>query len=102
MAATTKAATMGAVCMLLALAISFFGLGIATRAIATAVFLFMTAPIAAHMIGRAAYFTGVELWEGTEFDELHGRYDQETHRLASVRKASGLRQDAQRTRARKQ
>ena len=31
--------------------------------------------MAAHMIGRAAYFVGVPLWEETIVDELQGHYD---------------------------
>jgi multicomponent Na+:H+ antiporter subunit G len=35
------------------------------------------------MIGRAAYLSGVPLWEGTLSDDLKGRYDAQTHSLAS-------------------
>jgi multicomponent Na+:H+ antiporter subunit G len=48
----------------------------------------MTAPIAAHVIGRAGYFTGIELWEGTVKDELRERYDPDTHKLNSGLEAS--------------
>jgi multicomponent Na+:H+ antiporter subunit G len=65
----------------MALSFHFFELGIATRALAASIFLFMTAPIAAHMLGRAAYITGAPLWERTCLDELHGHYDQRTSRL---------------------
>lgn len=83
LAASSKAATLGAVCVLIALAIHFFTVGIAARSFATILFLFLTAPIAAHMIGRAAYITGCPLWKGTVLDELKGRYDTKTHVLAS-------------------
>jgi multicomponent Na+:H+ antiporter subunit G len=33
-------------------------------------FVFLTAPISAQMIGRAAYYVGVPLWKGTTLDEL--------------------------------
>jgi multicomponent Na+:H+ antiporter subunit G len=69
------------VCVLVALSLHFFELGIATRAIAGIIFLFMTAPIAAHMLGRAAYITGTPLWEQTCLDELEGHYDKRTRRL---------------------
>jgi multicomponent Na+:H+ antiporter subunit G len=45
-------------------------------------FVFQTAPVAAHMIGRAAYLMGVTPWRGTKRDELEGRYDPETQTLA--------------------
>jgi multicomponent Na+:H+ antiporter subunit G len=56
---------------------------VTTRVPATMSFVFLTAPVAAHMIARAAYFVGVSLWEGTMIDELRGHYDRRTHRLLS-------------------
>ena len=82
MQAATKASTLGIGCMVLAVPIHFGELGITTRAIATIIFVFLTAPVAAHMIARAAYFVGVPLWERTIIDELHGHYDRRTHKLA--------------------
>ena len=82
MQASTKASTLGIGCIVGAVAIHFGELGITTRALATMVFVFLTAPVAAHMIARAAYFVGVPLWEGTIIDELRGHYDRRTHRLA--------------------
>ncbi|MCS6926833.1 MAG: monovalent cation/H(+) antiporter subunit G [Candidatus Binatia bacterium] len=83
MSATSKAATLGAASILLATAVYFNDLGIASRALATIVFLLLTTPIAAHILGRAAYLTGTPLWEGTVCDELRGRYDVRTRTLAS-------------------
>jgi monovalent cation/proton antiporter MnhG/PhaG subunit len=82
MQAATKASTLGIGCLVLAVPIHFGDLGITTRAIATIIFVFLTAPVAAHMIARAAYFVGVPLWERTIIDELHGHYDRRTHKLA--------------------
>ena len=42
-----------------------------------------TAPIAAHMIGRAAYISKAPLWENTLGDELKGKYDKKTHELTA-------------------
>ncbi|HEX6439063.1 MAG TPA: monovalent cation/H(+) antiporter subunit G, partial [Candidatus Binatia bacterium] len=50
MQAATKASTLGIGCIMLAVAVHFGELGIATRAVATVIFLFLTAPVAAHMI----------------------------------------------------
>ncbi|TQV78492.1 monovalent cation/H(+) antiporter subunit G [Denitrobaculum tricleocarpae] len=70
MHASTKAGTLGCGLILVAVAI-FFGEGaITARAVAAIVFLILTAPVAAHMIGRAAYKTGVPLWERTVVDEM--------------------------------
>jgi monovalent cation/proton antiporter MnhG/PhaG subunit len=82
MQAATKASTLGIGCIVLAVAIHFGDLGITTRALATIMFVFLTAPVAAHMIARAGYVVGVPLWEGTVIDELHGHYDRRTHQLA--------------------
>jgi multicomponent Na+:H+ antiporter subunit G len=89
MSATAKSATLGAACVLLAAAVHFNDFGIATRAVATIIFLFLTAPVAAHRIGRAAYIKGVPLWEGTVVDELRGRYDAKTHGLAGQPRQAG-------------
>jgi multicomponent Na+:H+ antiporter subunit G len=82
MQTATKAATLGISCVLLAVALYMNDFGVAIRAVLTIVFFFLTAPVAAHMIGRAAYFIGVPLWKGTLVDELRGHYDRRTHRLA--------------------
>ena len=81
MSAVSKSATLGAACMLLAAAVHFNAFGITTRVVATTAFLFLTAPVAAHRIGRAAYFLGMPLWPGTVRDDLRGKYDYKTHQL---------------------
>ncbi|MEM1055558.1 MAG: monovalent cation/H(+) antiporter subunit G [Bacteroidota bacterium] len=81
MHAATKAGTLGAGLLLLAVAVAFADAGVAARAAAGIAFLVLTAPVASHAIGRAAYFCGVRLWERTEVDELAGHYDPETHVL---------------------
>lgn len=84
MQATTKAATLGAGLVLLGTAVHFATFSVTTRAVAAIAFVLLTAPIAAHLLGRAAYFLGVPLWEGSVRDELRDRYDWETHILASA------------------
>lgn len=80
---TTKAATMGIGLILIGAAIYFNELGITSRVIAIIVFMLMTAPVGAHMIGRAAYFTGIRMWEKSSYDDLKGKYDSKTHELSS-------------------
>jgi len=70
MHASTKAGTLGCGLILVAAAIHFAETAIVARALATIVFLMLTAPVGAQMIGRAAYRTGVPLWSGTVVDEL--------------------------------
>jgi len=83
MSATTKAATFGVGFALLSAATYFGDLGVSTRAVATILFLFLTAPVAAHVLGRAAYMNKVPLWDKTTCDELQGRYNLKSHKLAS-------------------
>jgi len=83
MSATSKAATLGSGLVMLAAALHFGEFSITVRVLAIIVFLLLTVPIAAHMIGRAAYFDGVPLWEGTVLDELRGHYSLVDHRLES-------------------
>lgn len=73
MQATSKASTLGIGCVLLAFAFHFSGISVNIRVLATISFFFLTAPVTAHLIGRASYFVGVPLWEGTVIDELRGR-----------------------------
>jgi multicomponent Na+:H+ antiporter subunit G len=82
--AATKASTLGVGFSLLALAVHFHDLGIASRALATIAFVTITAPVAAHLISRSAYFVGVPLWKGTIADELRGRYNPSTDTLQSL------------------
>ncbi|MFA7428967.1 MAG: monovalent cation/H(+) antiporter subunit G [Rhodospirillaceae bacterium] len=72
--AATKAGTLGVGLVVLAVALYFHSVGVTSRAVAIFAFLLLTAPVGAHMIGRAAYRTGVPLWDKTELDELGGRY----------------------------
>lgn len=84
MSATSKAATLGVICVMLAAALHFNDFAITARIVAIIVFLILTAPVAAHKIARAAYLAGPDLWPGTRCDELQGRYDHENHELAGA------------------
>ena len=83
MHATTKAAALGVMLIMLAAAMHFAETSIVARALAIVVFILMTAPVAAHVIGRAGYFVGSKLWSGTVKDELRPNYDPLTHELKS-------------------
>lgn len=81
--ASTKAGTLGVGCLVIAVAIWFGDFDVMVRAGLIVVFLFATAPVAAHLISRAAYFRGVPLWSGSVRDELRGKYDPHSHTLIS-------------------
>jgi multicomponent Na+:H+ antiporter subunit G len=68
MHATTKAGTLASGLIMLPVAVGIGDAPTVARAVAIVVFLLLTAPVAAHMIGRAAFRSGVALWQ-THVDE---------------------------------
>ncbi|MBL8097306.1 MAG: monovalent cation/H(+) antiporter subunit G [Anaerolineales bacterium] len=84
MHSSTKSATFGVGFVMLGVAVAFGDFAIAARAMAVVVFFFITAPVAAHLIARAAYVSGVPMWKGTLGDDLQGCYDREAGVLAST------------------
>mgnify|MGYP006422097443 CR=1 FL=1 len=88
MHAATKAGTLGSGLMLLGVALQAADTAIVLRALAAIGFLILTAPVAAHLLGRAAYMSGVPMWPGTVIDELKGHYDLRRHTLAAAEAAS--------------
>lgn len=80
---TTKAATLGIGLILAAAAFYFNDGSITARVMAIILFMLLTAPVGAHMIGRASYFTGVKMWKKSILDDLEGQYDPKTHKLSS-------------------
>ena len=72
MHASTKTGTLSCGLIIAAAAVHFGTTEISIRAVAIILFLLLTAPIAAHMIGRAAFSTGVPLWRGPEGAQENG------------------------------
>lgn len=85
---TVKAATLGCGLLLLSAAIYFPQVSVTTKAFSIMFFLILTAPVSAHMIGRAAYFIGTPMWKGSVRDDLKGKYDYKKHRLKSGRETA--------------
>ena len=73
MHAATKVGTVGIVGIVTAVAIHFGEMKVAAPAILIIVFFLATAPVAAHMIGRADYLFGTPLWKNTVVDEWRGK-----------------------------
>ena len=72
MHALSKGSTLGIICLMLA-AVCYFiwsGIGFRVQSILALFFIFMTAPVGAHMISKAAYHYGVPLWKGSVKDDL--------------------------------
>ncbi len=70
MHASSKAGTLGGGLIMAALAIHFTESRVTTEALLIVAFIVSTAPIAAHVIARAAYRTGEPLWDKSVIDEL--------------------------------
>ncbi|MCR9257205.1 MAG: monovalent cation/H(+) antiporter subunit G [Alphaproteobacteria bacterium] len=81
MHAATKAGTLGGGLILLAVAFHSEQIEVIARALAGIVFLLITAPIGAHLLGRAGYIAGVPLWSKSGEDALAGKYDTQSEFL---------------------
>jgi multicomponent Na+:H+ antiporter subunit G len=95
MHAAAKVGTLGVSAMILAVAVHFGELGITIPAVLVVLFLFMTAPVAAHMIARAGYSVGVPLWEATEHDEMREvfRESRKAHAASDADHATSARRN---------
>ncbi len=80
---TTKAATLGIGLVLAGAALYFNDFSVTSRVLAIILFLFLTAPVGAHMIGRASYLIGTPLWKKSVVDDLKGQYEPDTQELKS-------------------
>lgn len=80
---TVKAATLGIGMLLTGAALFFTETSVTMKVLAIILFILLTAPVSAQMIGRAAYFIGIRMWKGYVIDELKGKYDKNTHQLNS-------------------
>jgi multicomponent Na+:H+ antiporter subunit G len=74
MHAATKAGSLGLGLMLLAVAIQSPTPAVLVKSGLIIAFIFLTAPIAAHMISRAAYLHNSPLSDKTRLDEMAGKY----------------------------
>ena len=93
MAVTTKAATLGIGLILVAAAIYFNDLSTTTRVLAVIIFILLTAPVGAHLIGKASYITGVKMWEKTLMDDLEGKYRKTGKNVSSPRNMDQHREE---------
>lgn len=80
---TTKAVTLGIGLILASAAVYFQETSVSTRILAIVFFILLTAPVAAHLLSRASYITGVPLWKNSVMDELKGKYKKTDHSLSS-------------------
>jgi len=69
MHASTKAGTLGVGLIVLGVSVHFTNSLVITKALLIIAFLLLTAPVAAHLIGRAAYRRKIPLWDRTVYDD---------------------------------
>jgi len=75
MHAVTKAGTLGVGLLLLSAAVAFGSVSVTAQALTALLFVLLTAPVSAHMIGRAGYLGDAALWEHTAFDHWEGEHE---------------------------
>lgn len=74
MHATSKATTLGLVFILMATFVHLGFAAVGLKAVLAIVFAFLTAPVGAHLISRAAYQRGIKLHGRSVADELRVLY----------------------------
>ena len=79
MHAATKTGTVGVSAITIGMMLYFSEVTVTSRGVLVIAFFLLTAPVAAHMIGRAAYRSGVSLWIFTRIDEwkTHGEIEKD-------------------------
>ncbi|MDK9762486.1 monovalent cation/H(+) antiporter subunit G [Vibrio sp. D420a] len=66
MHAATKAGTVGLASLLLAVAIAIPDITVISRVIGTMLFICITAPVAAHLLGKATQESGYQIWRNNK------------------------------------
>ncbi len=75
MHAATKASSFGVGLMLTGYLVYNFSWYLFFESLLIIIFIFITAPVAAHMLARAGYFLHVPKYENTIVDEMENLYD---------------------------
>lgn len=86
--AATKSATLGVLLILSGafLYFMFYVDHVSAKLLLGIIFVFVTSPVAGHLNGRAAYRSGVPLWERSGYDELRPALKKEYEREHAVNK----------------
>lgn len=87
MQGSAKAGTLGVGLIILAVAVAYGTYPAYTKALLVIVFYFLTAPVAAHVISRAAYRSGAAMWERTSPDEYRALVEADAREEAEGRAA---------------
>lgn len=81
--AASKSSTLGVLCVLTATFIHFWLVEdiFNTQMIIAIAFLFITAPVGGHLIGRAAYMSGIKVAEETVRDDMADALEEKKKKL---------------------
>ena len=77
MHAASKAGTLGAGLLLIAVAVASAELGLITRSVAGVIFLILTTPVSTHLLARASVIAGVKPCKETIINEIDGKYTED-------------------------
>lgn len=89
MHAATKASSLGVALLLLAAALVFADIMVVTKSLVTIAFIFLTAPVAGSLLGRAAYARNTPLWEHSVIDEGRGKINVAVNPITDQDEATG-------------
>ncbi|GAA0354084.1 monovalent cation/H(+) antiporter subunit G [Bacillus horti] len=83
--AAAKSATLGILCILTAVFLFFWLIedNISAKVLLGIVFVFLTAPVATHLVTRAAYHSRVPMWEKSIRDDLKLALSEEDYNVES-------------------
>jgi multicomponent Na+:H+ antiporter subunit G len=74
---TTKSTSLGILLIFVGMGLVFSGQGVWLKAIIAIVFIFMTVPVASHVIARVAHLMKIQKWEKTVRDDLEDDENQQ-------------------------
>lgn len=69
MHSSTKAGTIGLGLIMIAVALHFQDLTVTSRAVGIIIFILMTAPVAAHLLGKSLLLSNYPMWHGYDDKE---------------------------------
>lgn len=75
MHAASKASSLALGLILIGVVIHFFSWLVLLKSFLIVIFIFLTAPVSAHILSRAGYVSGANVWKETVEDEMQQLHD---------------------------
>lgn len=86
---SSKVPSLGIGLLLIAAILNIGDIATITQSAIIIIFIFLTAPVGAHMLARAAYFRHIPQWKRFVADEGKGMVDVKRHYLGTPKRFSG-------------